>query len=77
MLDVLSGVYGIMDVAGGAGGVSYLEMKRLPRGSEVDEMIGLRNRKRERERERERERGNQEKKLGVWKGRARIKIGLL
>lgn len=53
MLDVLSGVYGIMDVAGGAGGVSYLEMKRLPRGSEVDEMIGLRNRKRERERERE------------------------
>ena len=44
-----------MDVAGGAGGVSYLEMKRLPRGSEVDEMIGLRNRKRERERERERE----------------------
>lgn len=42
-----------MDVAGGAGGVSYLEMKRLPRGSEVDEMIGLRNRKRERERERE------------------------
>ena len=64
-----------MDVAGGAGGVSYLEMKRLPRGSEVDEMIGLRNRKRERERERER--GNQEKKLGVWKGRARIKIGLL
>lgn len=60
-----------MDVAGGAGGVSYLEMKRPPRGSEVDEMIGLRNRKRERER------GNQEKKLGVWKGRARIKIGLL
>ena len=41
-----------MDVAGGAGGVSYLEMKRLPRGSEVDEMIGLRNRNRKRERER-------------------------
>lgn len=58
-----------MDVAGGAGGVSYLEMKRLPRGSEMDEMIGLRNRKREG--------GNQEKKLGVWKGKDLIKIGLL